>query len=124
MSFTFTEKLTVVHCICGLPFAIPDTLNEQALDRKTDIYCPRGHLWHYTGKTDAERLAEEKRRHQATKDLLAQEERSHRSTRGELTKVRKRVAAGVCPCCKRHFVNLERHMQGKHPDFKPEGATT
>jgi hypothetical protein len=26
----------------------------------------------------------------------------------------KRVNAGICPCCNRHFTDLERHMKSKH----------
>ena len=40
-----------------------------------------------------------------------------RATKGVVTKIRRRVANGVCPCCKRHFVNLKRHMSGQHPEF-------
>jgi hypothetical protein len=27
------------------------------------------------------------------------------------------VKHGVCPCCKRTFENLARHMKGQHPTF-------
>jgi hypothetical protein len=118
-SFSYTEQLTIVHCTCGIPFAIPEDLNQQLLAAKKSVYCPLGHQWHYSGKTDAERLQEERQRHQATKDLLAAEERSHRATRGALTKTRARAANGVCPCCHRHFANVERHVKSKHPDFVP-----
>lgn len=36
--------------------------------------------------------------------------------------MKNRVANGVCPCCNRHFENLERHMKGQHPDFQPEAG--
>lgn len=47
-------------------------------------------------------------------------QRALRATKGRLTKTKKRIANGVCPCCNRHFVNLERHMTGKHPDYTKE----
>ena len=28
-----------------------------------------------------------------------------------------RTGNGVCPCCKRSFTNLRRHMNTKHPNF-------
>ncbi len=34
-----------------------------------------------------------------------------------MTKVKKRAANGVCPCCNRTFSDLARHMKAKHPDF-------
>ena len=115
----YTETLTVVHCTCGLPFAIPDTLEQQARDHKKSVFCPLGHSWHYTESTE-EKLARERRAHKATRDLLRAEERSHKATRGHLTRQRRRAQAGVCPCCHRSFQNVTRHMRTKHPDFNPE----
>lgn len=31
--------------------------------------------------------------------------------------IKKRVQGGACPCCNRHFVQLERHMATKHPEI-------
>lgn len=128
-TLTHIQTLVSVTCWCGVAHAIPQSLNSQARDKKTTVYCPLGHAWVYT-KTNAERLEEERqyreraeRRLQATRDLLAAEERSHASTRGHLTRQRKRAAAGVCPCCNRTFQQLARHMKAKHPDFKPESTT-
>jgi len=46
-----------------------------------------------------------------------QVERNHsKAIRGELTKLKKRVTNGVCPCCHRSFQNLRRHMATKHPN--------
>jgi hypothetical protein len=112
-TLTYTEQLTVVHCTCGIAFAIPVELDTQAHDHKRSIYCPLGHAWHYTTST-TERLEQERRAHRATRDLLAAEERSHSATKGAMTKLRKRVEAGVCPHCHRHFSNLERHVRSKH----------
>lgn len=44
-------------------------------------------------------------------------ERRRRATAGVLTKVKKRIAAGVCPCCRRTFQNLASHMKGQHPGY-------
>ena len=116
---TYTETLQVVHCWCGIALAIPSNLYRVAHDEGKTIYCPQGHAFVFSD-TYKEQLDREQRRHRATKDLLKQEERSHVATRGHLTRARKRAAAGVCPCCHRHFENVERHVKFKHPDFKPE----
>lgn len=29
----------------------------------------------------------------------------------------RRIAAGVCPCCRRSFTDLARHMSSQHPDY-------
>ena len=39
------------------------------------------------------------------------------AAKGELTKMKKRVGNGVCPCCNRQFVNLQRHMATQHPGY-------
>jgi hypothetical protein len=120
LTMDYTETLVVTHCWCGIACAIPENLNREARNRKGyGIYCPLGHTFVYTD-TFEERLEQEQRRHRATKDLLVAEERSHVATRGHLTRARTRAAAGVCPCCKRSFANVARHVQTKHPEFKPE----
>jgi hypothetical protein len=117
-TMNYTGTLTVVDCTCGIVFAIPEALDRQARDRKKSIYCPLGHSWHYTEST-VEKLERERREHRATRDLLHAEERSHAGTRGALTKAKKQVHRaehGVCPHCNRSFVNLQRHVQTKHPE--------
>jgi hypothetical protein len=37
---------------------------------------------------------------------------------GQVTKLRKKAADGLCPCCDRHFADLQMHLASKHPDFK------
>jgi hypothetical protein len=126
-TINYTETLTVVHCTCGMPFAIPDSLHEQLLDHRASdpgqtksVHCPLGHVWHYTGQSEAakqrERAEAAERRVKATRDLLHAEERSHIATRGHLTRVKKRVEAGVCIHCNRSFKDLARHMHSKHAE--------
>lgn len=111
---SYTETLTVVTCTCGINYAIPHALQEQLLREKRhkSVYCPLGHQWHYTGKTDAE--IEQAKREQAEaralaiQDQLDAEKRAHASTK-------KRVNNGVCPHCHRTFAQLARHMKSKHP---------
>lgn len=116
----YTETLVTTSCWCGVHLAIPKNLERWARNHKgSEVYCPLGHTFIFTDTYDVQ-LAEEQRRHRATRDLLAAEERSHRSTRGALTKQRTRAKVGLCPCCNRSFKQLAAHMKNKHPDFKPE----
>lgn len=115
---TYQETLIVTHCHCGIALAIPSNLHRVMLDEGKSAHCPLGHTFVY-GNPYKEQLDAEKRRHSATRDLLRAEERSHVATRGHLTRARARAAAGVCPCCHRHFENVERHVKSKHPNFKP-----
>jgi hypothetical protein len=120
---TYTETLVVTHCWCGIALAIPSNLHRVAKDEGQSVYCPIGHSFSYRD-TYAKRLERERRQHEATRELLAAEERSHSATRGHLTRQKKRIAAGVCPCCHRHFANVERHMASQHPDFAANGAAS
>lgn len=125
--FATDHNLEVVTCpTCRIVHAIPASLANSARaypgNRSNGwvICCPMGHEWHYTGKSIEEKLREEKARVNATRDLLEHEQRSHAATRGHLTRQKRRVAAGVCPCCNRTFQQLARHMATKHPDFPEE----
>ena len=37
--------------------------------------------------------------------------------KGQVTRIKKRVANGVCPCCNRTFKDLAAHMSTQHPDY-------
>jgi hypothetical protein len=122
----YTETLSVTHCWCGIAVAIPENLMSYARRHKgKEIFCPLGHEFIF-GNSIEEQLAEEKRRHRATRDLLnaeeaarRAEERSHAETRGKLTRQRTRAKVGVCPVCHRTISQMARHMASKHPGFDP-----
>lgn len=123
-TMTYTGSLVVTSCWCGIHLAIPSDLHSLARRNKGQaVYCPLGHQFIYNGTMEEERdkaREEAKRarqREQAVRDLLEHEEHSHRATRGHVTRLKKRVAAGVCPCCNRTFKDLARHMSGQHPDY-------
>lgn len=120
---THTTTLVTTSCWCGVALAIPRSLYDEAQDSGHQVYCPIGHIFvfgnSYKKKLEREKEArlEAERRAKATRDLLTAEERSHSATRGHLTRTKKRIGNGVCPCCNRSFTNLARHMDSKHPDY-------
>lgn len=125
MPLTYTERTALTTeecCVCGVMFAMPDSLRTQRVDDKKPFYCPNGHGQNFLGKTDAER--ERERAERLAQQLASREEdlraerMSHRATKAQLTKTRKRVGNGVCPCCNRTFANVTRHMASQHPDYK------
>jgi len=128
-TMTYTGRLVVTSCWCGIHMAIPEDLHLFATRHKDKaVWCPLGHKFIYSNTTEeelaeAERLlAAEQKRRKAIAELLAQEERSHAATRGHVTRKRKqleKVVAGVCPVdgCKRHFKDLRQHIATKHPDY-------
>lgn len=129
----FTVQMTTVCCSeCCMTFAVPFRFDT---DRRTDgktFYCPLGHAQHY-GVTEVARLqkeleAERRRLEFAKNEARIQREEAERINRrliaakGQMTKLRKRVGRGVCPCCNRTFANVQRHMTTKHPDFAEPAA--
>lgn len=125
--FNADTTLVVVKCFtCGVTYAIPASFDSSARKYHGDkngwwICCPFGHTWGYTGQTDVEAARLQR---DAARDDLAAERARHDQTKGSLraqkgvtTKIRKRIAKGVCPCCNRTFADLARHMECKHPDY-------
>lgn len=120
------EYVTEICCQCSISFGM--TVQLQSIRKKDHqlFYCPLGHGQHYVAETEAEKL---KKILKNTEERLAMElSRNGRlkqdlaTTRGKLTKTEKRIAKGVCPCCNRQFVNMARHMKGRHPEYTGETA--
>lgn len=96
------------------------------------FYCPWGHTGAYPlGESEEGKLRRERDRlrqnaaYQESRiaDLTAQrdtESRRAAAARGQVTKLKKRAANGVCPCCNRSFSDLRRHMASKHAGFVAE----
>lgn len=106
---------------CGVTFALTDKYDRARRDDHKTFYCPNGCGRAYLSKNKAEKLqdelsAERARLDQARADAEFQKKRAA-GIQGELTKTKKRVAGGACPCCNRTFVNLGRHMAGQHPSY-------
>lgn len=130
--YEITTKLTLVieECYtCGIVFGMPDSLKTRLLRTHETFYCPAGHGQHYTGPSDVEKLKKQleaaeqqigtltaRARHE--QDQREAAERNERAAKRELNRTKKRVSNGVCPCCNRTFVNLQRHMAGRHPDYQ------
>lgn len=114
-------------CNCGTPFAMT---SEMMRKRRTDgenFYCPNGHSQRYTETTVMKlkkELEHEKQRRmwaENSRDCAREGEKAailgKSALKGVVTKIKKRVAHGVCPCCQRTFINLQRHMGMKHPNY-------
>lgn len=118
----YTQLYALVCCTCGVSFAMPEMLYDMARqDHNRWFWCPNGHTQHFTGQTAAEKLQEhldtERRRSGRLAAERDQVQARLRAQKGQNTKLRKRIANGVCPCCGRHFTNVERHIASQHPDF-------
>ena len=119
-----TIELTLVSeicCNCGVVFGFEKTHRQRMLDTGEYFYCPNGHPQHFTESTISKLKKRLASRDEDVSYWIARAEnegRSHAATKGHLTRAKKRIGNGVCPCCNRHFTNLERHMNTMHPDYK------
>lgn len=129
----FGITCAVQECItCGIPFTVPLTVLEQHRRCGGYHHCPSGHSQGWSkdrsregqDKRELDRLRQqqaqwddERRELQRAADV---ERRRSAAARGQVTKLKKRAAAGVCPCCNRTFQDLQRHMSNKHPAFVSE----
>jgi sRNA-binding protein len=129
-TITKTVELTTISCgECGGTYAIAERYRAQCQAEAKLWNCPYCQTrWGYPGKTAVEKerdrvaeanrqLARERASHDQTRADRDHKEAQRRAERGAKTKLKKRVAAGVCPCCNRTFQDLSRHMAGQHPDF-------
>lgn len=130
---TITESTTLVTeecCNCGVLFAITADMQDRLVQSHAQFYCPNGHGQSYTGKTEAQKQRERAERAEEGKAYLraqldqAQAEAEHQRQRaagykGAMAKAKRRSAKGMCPVpgCRRHFVNVQSHVERQHPDF-------
>lgn len=120
-----TIQLEQTTCWCGTPFALPAEMLNAARKSGHTIYCPHGHsvVWK---ETEADRLRRERDRlkqdtARLDDEIRAQRERADKAEAAN-KRLKKRAAAGTCPCCQRTFSNMTRHIQAKHPEFKAEAV--
>lgn len=120
-----SETFVPVDCPgCGVTFAVTKRFNDCRRENKKDFYCPNGHRMSYTESTAdclrrerdrlAQQIAERDDEIKRQCKLRVATERQLTAAKGQATKLRKRVSAGVCTDCNRSFENLRRHMETKH----------
>lgn len=126
----YAGALVQLTCWCGIRHAVPAELrreqqrqHDRAERNVLGIYCPLGHSHVPAGESETKRLKrqlETQKNYRARETARADRERAGRiAQKGATTKARKRHAAGVCPCCKRSFANVKRHIDSQHPDYDP-----
>lgn len=122
--FTFDgQTFTRLQCgECGILFAAPAHWVEVRRDRGDhgkEFYCPNGHcrVW---GASTLDKVRQERDRLKQQAARLEDEVREANDRAAQEAKkaarIKKRAEAALCPCCNRHFSQLERHMKSKHPD--------
>jgi hypothetical protein len=122
MSQTKTITLNLHECPdCGCVYGLTtDYEDRRRHDHKT-FYCPNGHRLNYSQENREEKLKRQlewtSRDLSQTQSQLLVTKRQKAAVKGQLTKTKRRVANGVCPCCNRTFENLAAHMHGQHPEY-------
>jgi hypothetical protein len=106
---------------CGIAFSVPDHWTEMRKADHRDFWCPNGHGNVFRAETEADiykRLMQEANAKAVSfheKYLAA--DRKYDKTSKELKRLKKRTAAGVCPCCSRTVSQLARHMETRHKEY-------
>lgn len=123
-------------CIkCFMPYRLPKGFEAARREDSNTFWCPGcGNRLHFPkGGTEADRLRRELERAKQNEAYLndqikhanagaEHEYRRRVALSGQVTKLKNRAQAGVCPCCNRTFKQLQAHMAQKHPAFKAEPA--
>lgn len=121
-------------CACGVVFMIPSNLHSKIKSNASTFYCPNGHGQSYV-KSEADKLRDqleiERKKYlqelaEKTDNMLdaINEASNAKKQLSEANRKVKRIHKGVCPCCNRTFINLQRHMETKHPFKKTNKIET
>ncbi len=104
-----TTDLQLDSCAnCGIVFAMPADYADARRADGADFYCPNGHVLIYP--TDTSEL-------DTARTALAEARRELAAARGQVTRLRTRIIAGVCPACHRTVSQMARHIASKHPEM-------
>lgn len=129
----FSSSLQVLNCHkCGGTYAMSNYYLEERRDDGVGWVCPYCQAGTAYCKSEADRLRAELTKQKRSTDYQRREkekylqqrntlEHSRNGMKGVLVREQKklaRVRKGVCPCCNRHFKNVQRHMDSQHPHYK------
>ena len=131
VTYDVVTSLVVWECpSCGIVYGIPRQFADQIKAQGSHYYCPNGHRlsWRQSD-ADRERKRAERAEREASaardtarrwRDNADRERRSAIAYKGHLTRIRNRIASGVCPVpgCKRSgFTQILRHITTQHPEW-------
>lgn len=125
-------NFVIEECInCGVQFGMTSQMHDHFRQNRKSFHCPNGHSMYYPEDTEKLRMQRKiDKLANCNNHLIEQSEASDREIRtlvkkvsahkGQVTKIKNRIKAGVCPCCNRTFQNLQKHMETQHKDFVNE----
>lgn len=118
-------ELVVMQCgTCSIWHAMPKMMYDTCVEEGGYWRCPLGHSRGYKeGRNEREAVRRErdslKQQMARVEEELAAAKRETEKARTETLNIKRRATAGVCPCCNRTFVNVQKHMKTKHPNVTP-----
>jgi hypothetical protein len=126
------ERHVVNQCgTCAVWHTIPEVMYNTFRAEGGFWTCPNGHQRGWDKGTDAierENVRRERDRLKQDAARLADEVTAQQRRADEAEKkvlqIKRRAAAGVCPCCNRTFLNIQRHMKSKHANVIPLAQKT
>lgn len=124
------SDFVAIECFrCKEVFGLDKATHAQLRRSQGSFHCPWGHSQYFpAGESETDKLRRERDRLKQQETRLIEEaqiawntvkleQRRGAAARGQITKLKKRAAGGVCPCCNRQFAALGAHMAAKHPGF-------
>lgn len=126
------EPHVVTQCgACGVFHTVPEIVYDCHKREGGYHCCPNGHQRGWNKGTDAierentrlerdrlkQRTAQLEDEAKAATERAIQAEQAAGKAMAANKKLKKRAAAGTCPCCQRTFSNMADHMKYQHPDF-------
>ncbi len=129
----FSSSLKVIDCGgCGGTYALSSHFLDNRRKDGESWTCPYCRQWMAYCENENDRLKKDLERQKRSTAYQMREkenylqqrntlERSRNGMKGVLVREQKklaRVRRGVCPCCNRHFRNVQRHMDSQHPNYK------
>jgi ribosomal protein S27AE len=112
---------------CGIVFYVNAGWLSDKRDSGGKFSCPNGHPRIFK-ESEADRLRRELKAKEA--EVEFQRTRANRAAAEqnkllkERARLKKRIAAGVCPCCHRTVSQLANHMKTQHPDYATAAPRT
>lgn len=116
--------------VCGVLFGLEASYQRNRREDGKTFRCPNGHEIGY-GRTEADNLRvllDNQKKATAAAWGAYQEQSKYRevaqrqaaAARGQVTRIKRKVARGECPCCRKSFADLTTHMNSTHPDWNAD----
>lgn len=121
------ERHVVNQCgTCAVWHTIPEITYDCFRSEGGYWHCPNGHQRGFRKGTDEIKQEEIRQERDRLKqdaarlqDEVAAERKRAEDAERKVLHVKRRANAGVCQCCNRTFLNVQRHMKSKHPNVVP-----